>query len=93
MGKNASTKLVSFSFFKVRQAANQRPSSSWAYLTKHFTNSSQNGLLICASKLQIYKCLSVKLHLQVNFTKCRSALYKCSLCLTVILTVNLEFRQ
>jgi hypothetical protein len=51
----------------------------------------KSGLLICASELQIYKCLSVKLHLQVNVQVHFKCSYKCSVCLTVILTVT-KFR-
>ena len=48
----------------------------------------KNGLLISASKLQVFVVI-YKLNLQVIFTKCHSAFYKCSFCLTVILTVKL----
>ncbi len=62
----------------------------------------KNGPLIRASKLQIYKCLSVKLHLQaslqvnitIEFTSAVTSVHINVLCLTVILTVillNLDF--
>jgi hypothetical protein len=56
---------LTFSFFKVRQPANQRPSSSWGLFDK--TNLQvvpKNGPIICASKLQVHGY-----HLQVSFYK------------------------
>ncbi len=61
-------------------ASTKCSSAVWAELTKHFTNSSQNGLLIRASKLQVNLQVHLSVHINVP-------------CLTVILTVNLEFRQ
>jgi hypothetical protein len=51
-------------------------SAVWAGLTKQSTNSSRNGLLIRASKLQV----NLQVHLSVHINV---------LCLTVILTVKL----
>jgi hypothetical protein len=49
-------------FSKKKMDANLRqpnPSSAvWADLTTNFTNSSRNGLLICASNLQVYVVIS-----------------------------------
>ena len=47
-----------------------------------FTNSSQNGLLICASSLQVLTVI-----LQVEFTSAVTSVHINVLCLTVILTV------
>jgi hypothetical protein len=54
-----------------RKTANQRPSSVWVYLTKHFTNSSQKWTIICASSLQVlcqfYKCVCNDLQVGLQF--------------------------
>jgi hypothetical protein len=55
-----------------------------AELTKQFTNSSQKGLLMCTSSLQVH-CRN----LQVKFTSAFKCSYKCSVCLTINLTVIL----
>ena len=55
-----------------RKTANQRPSSVWAYLMKQITSS----------------YMQVPEDLQVKFTSAFKCSYKCSVCLTVISTVN-----
>ena len=85
MEKICVNKLV-FSFFKVRQPANQRPSSSWGLFDKTILQIvPENGLLICASSLQVflviyklmYKCfLQIKFKLYLQVLQCS---YKCSL--------------
>ena len=52
--------------------ANERPSSVWAYLMKQITSS----------------YMQVPEDLQVKFTSAFKCSYKCSVCLTVISTVN-----
>ncbi len=71
-------------------------SAVWADLTNKLTNSSRNGLILRASKLQviivIYK-LNLQLHLQVKFKNVPllvhlSVVISDRICLTVILTVK-----
>ncbi len=57
-----------------------RRSAVWADLMKHFTSSSRKWTIICTSNLQVkFTTLQV--------SQCS---YKCSFCLTVILTVELQ---
>jgi len=45
---------TTLSFFKVRQLANQRPSSSWGLFDKTTLQIvPKNGLLLCTSSLQV----------------------------------------
>ena len=75
-----STKNVLILLFKMEKICVNKLSCRSAVragLTKQFTNSSRNGLLIRASKLQV----NLQVHLSVHINV---------LCLTVILTVVLH---
>jgi hypothetical protein len=60
-----------------------------------FTNSSQKGLLICTSNLQVHCQFTSQIYifqtnLQVHFTSAFECSYKCSFCLIVILNSYLD---
>jgi hypothetical protein len=69
-----------------RNSANQRPSSSWGLIDKTNLQVVTCKFPKCTSTVQVSLQITSEF-LQVNFTKCRSALISV-LCLAVILTVK-----
>ncbi len=69
-----------------------------ACLTKQFTNSSQKGLLICASKLQVSQSFTSRVYKSTSqmilqlITSAFQCSYKCSICPRVILNSNIKIQ-